>query len=89
MKIKNVPSLSDFLKSYRQDFPKPTSGKEYYSDLLFRGQGNSKFKLETTLERYTKQQFSFYDYLQRLDLCHDEEGLAQHLAFKNLKQLDL
>lgn len=40
---------------YKEHKTKKQNSESYHSDLLFRGHGNSEWKLQTTLERYTKE----------------------------------
>lgn len=72
MKIKHVHSFSEFLNDYKMEFPEGMSRMKYHSDVVFRGQSDCRFELKTTLERYSGKNFSFRDYLVRLDLSHDE-----------------
>lgn len=58
--LKSVDDFPSQLKAVRTAFAK--LDQEWVSPLLFRGQGDSKWGLSTTLERYTPQSFTVQEY---------------------------
>jgi hypothetical protein len=43
--------------------------KSYKNPILYRGQADSKWALETTLERFSKRTWTLYDYCREMFLC--------------------
>ncbi|MBX3652407.1 MAG: FRG domain-containing protein [Burkholderiales bacterium] len=58
--LKSVDDFPSQLKALRAAFT--SLDQEWMSPLLFRGQGNSRWSLSTTLERYTPQSFTVQEY---------------------------
>lgn len=58
--LKSVDEFPNQLKALRAAFT--NLDQEWMSPLLFRGQGDSKWRLSTTLERYTPQKFTVQEY---------------------------
>lgn len=86
MITKRVKTWRGFLKALeevRSDYAKTNrildNGNIYERNnlILFRGQSNSKWKLETTLERATKKKFDVFDYvIGAVDQGHEIEAFT-------------
>lgn len=73
---------------YREHKSKKENSDSYHSDLLFRGHGNSDWKLQTTLERYkNKDTFNLRSYDQLLRSINPFINTAWNKKF-DVKMLD-
>lgn len=63
IKLKNWEEFEDETrKLYNKNKMLQSNSQLHHSDFLFRGQANSEWKLKTTLERYSKRNYSFESY---------------------------
>jgi hypothetical protein len=59
IKLKNWEELEDNIQRiYSENKKLQIASKRYYSEILFRGQANFEWQLQTTLERYTPERYS-------------------------------
>jgi hypothetical protein len=71
MKEENAPSWGDFEEILRQtaDLRQKAREREYVSELLYRGQADSRWRLETTLERSVRRIVSLDEYYRNAKLA--------------------
>ena len=71
MKEENASSWGDFEEILRQiaDLRQKARERQYVSELLYRGQADSRWRLETTLERSVRHIFSLDEYYRNAKLA--------------------
>ena len=87
MITKHIRTWKGFLKAidevrsiYSKTIKELDNGKRYERNnlILFRGQANTNWKLETTLERATKKQFHVFDYVfGAIQQSHEIEAFTE------------
>jgi len=79
MKEFTVENWEDFVTRLLKLQQKQQDDARLQSDLLFRGQANSSWKLATTLERSNKNAMSFIDYYRTISILQPEiEAFTDH-----------
>ena len=92
MKLKNWEEFeAEYQKMHKENLERQANSGGHFSDILFRGQANSIWKLKTTLERFTKKTYSVGHYNNLLGIVKNKiesftNNIWQHEDYDSLNK---